>query len=1582
MYTTEEKVVALYEYTKKLVELKYRVITDVNKQLFSLPLNTTPQYEQYTTVSFRDYVEAEDSELDDVEITPLLSVQKPDFQPCPNPSDIILPWIRDGWDNYKNSAEYIEEKEKSERFSANAERVNSYKNWRKERKDWLNSIQPSGNLIPCPKPNEIFLEWIQGAWDDPQSKCEPMDSRAVTIKFSDNKERVTEYNKWYAKRESWVIRQKKIASVRDLFMRLFNVYTDLNRESETQELMVGSAMLTVFNNSQINHPILLKRVSIELDAKNNIISVNDIDSLPEIYTMLLTEVGKITDINIPAIAEGQSMLAQEGYHPLDRNNTSDFIKAFAHLLSPKTDFIQFDGKDKNLTSGIKISMNQPMLFVRKKIDGTLKALETIIDTIKTTHEYPKPIGELVCGGKIEMPDFTNELTIEERLAYTNGESADILLCKAANKEQLEAAERINRYNAVLVQGPPGTGKTHTIANLMGHFLSQGQSVLVTSHTSKALSVVQDKLPKGIQSLCVTLTGDDSSRMVRSIDGITEFMGSHTAVEMKELAESIKVKRQNVIEELNRIRKKLYQIRYSEFKPIVFGGDEYSPKEIAEFVRENSEELSYIPGKVELYHALPVTIDDLMFLYKYNENVSLSEELELSANLPNPDTLPTIADFQNLYNDFKFATEDEKAPDELRELISTPDSTQINFILDNFVEPLSNTYDWKAIIAADGKRGAGYRNMWIKLCDLIRKTSKFAAENAELLFGKHIHIESRINPMFVCDNAEKLIKVFSKGKPSPVVLMLNKDIKTIISEVKINNLPLETKKDCQSLVAFSQLEVMRDEITFLWDELFADTNMPNFRTLGKEPESIADKFVDIIYEYLDWSDKSFSQFKSLIEETGLSFDTIFPLNYLESERKQFHTLFSTIANKLPILLNSVDVWVEYRKVIISKKDVLSKVNKRKLEIQSLLSGGSLESSEVCKNLRKAVDSLDKSLYTEQYNRLCSLYNKYDSINRRSDILNRIKKIAPFWAEAIENRRGVHGSSVCPNNIVDAWKWKQFAGIIDEITGQPFESLQQENALLSVELRKVTTELVACKSWFHLLCSTETDLSMRQALQGWKITVRKIGKGTGKNAPMYRRQAMEQMALCQKAVPAWVMPINKAMDMLDPSINKFDVIIVDEASQCDISSLGILYMAKKIIVVGDDKQVSPLAIGADIERINALRDMYIKNKIPNWHLYESKTSLYDIAQTTFQPLLLREHFRCLPEIIGYSNKLSYDYKIKPLRDCGTAKVAPSVVNYRVTDGIREGKQKRNIKEADTIVAIIRACIEQPEYDGMTFGIISLLGNEQAAYMQTQILEKIPAQVIEERQILCGNASHFQGDERDIILLSLVDSNEGDGPLRLTGEGVDSSTKQRYNVATSRAKEQLWVVHSLDYTKDLKEGDMRRDLIEYANNPNAFLQVVDAIEKKSESPFEEVVAKSLVADNYNIKQQYAVGSYRLDMVVSDGDNKVALECDGEAWHSTEAQIRSDMERQAILERIGWKFIRIRGSEYYHNPDKAMEVVKSKLTELGIMPNKTNIESPITPSSNLLERVKIRANQIIDDEKLVDQDENETIEVKRATC
>src|SRR5271169_853220 len=87
---------------------------------------------------------------------------------------------------------------------------------------------------------------------------------------------------------------------------------------------------------------------------------------------------------------------------------------------------------------------------------------------------------------------------------------------------------------------------------------------------------------------------------------------------------------------------------------------------------------------------------------------------------------------------------------------------------------------------------------------------------------------------------------------------------------------------------------------------------------------------------------------------------------------------------------------------------------------------------------------------------------------------------------------------------------------------------------------------------------------------------------------------------------------------------------------------------------------------------------------------------------------------------------------------------------------------------------------------------------------------------RQILCGDSAQFQGDERDVMFLSIVDTPPADPPLPLRQEGPKKIFKKRFNVAASRARDQMWIVHSLDPETDLKAGDYRRRLIEHAIDP----------------------------------------------------------------------------------------------------------------------------------------------------------------------
>jgi superfamily I DNA and/or RNA helicase len=216
-------------------------------------------------------------------------------------------------------------------------------------------------------------------------------------------------------------------------------------------------------------------------------------------------------------------------------------------------------------------------------------------------------------------------------------------------------------------------------------------------------------------------------------------------------------------------------------------------------------------------------------------------------------------------------------------------------------------------------------------------------------------------------------------------------------------------------------------------------------------------------------------------------------------------------------------------------------------------------------------------------------------------------------------------------------------------------------------------------------------------------------------------------------------------------------VDEASQLGIESLFLFYISKKMVVVGDDQQISPYGVGIADQAIADLQHHYLDG-VPHHHALSAQSSLYANAKIRFgQSIVLREHFRCMPEIIQFSNDLCYASNgtpLDPLRACPANRLKPIVVRH-VADGYRTGSTQNalNEPEADAVVAQIQACIADPRYAGQTMGVIGLQGDAQAKLIEHKLLELLEPEVIEERRLICGDAYAFQGDERNVIFLSMV-------------------------------------------------------------------------------------------------------------------------------------------------------------------------------------------------------------------------------------
>ena len=169
---------------------------------------------------------------------------------------------------------------------------------------------------------------------------------------------------------------------------------------------------------------------------------------------------------------------------------------------------------------------------------------------------------------------------------------------------------------------------------------------------------------------------------------------------------------------------------------------------------------------------------------------------------------------------------------------------------------------------------------------------------------------------------------------------------------------------------------------------------------------------------------------------------------------------------------------------------------------------------------------------------------------------------------------------------------------------FEQLQGQLEATSDQLDRATIELIERRAW---ATQVKQAGAFQQDLVGWLDIVRRIGKGYGKRVAELQAAARFKMRNCREAVPVWIMPISRLVDNFDFAKTQFDVVIIDEASQCDVMGLLAIALAKQVVVVGDHEQVSPSNVGQDIATVGNLIRLHLDG-IPNSELYDGKMSIF--------------------------------------------------------------------------------------------------------------------------------------------------------------------------------------------------------------------------------------------------------------------------------------------------------------------------------------------------------------------------------------
>jgi very-short-patch-repair endonuclease len=530
----------------------------------------------------------------------------------------------------------------------------------------------------------------------------------------------------------------------------------------------------------------------------------------------------------------------------------------------------------------------------------------------------------------------------------------------------------------------------------------------------------------------------------------------------------------------------------------------------------------------------------------------------------------------------------------------------------------------------------------------------------------------------------------------------------------------------------------------------------------------------------------------------------------------------------------------------------------------------------------------------------------------------------WGARVQTQRSSPDHDpFTPIKWLEAWNWRQALMLLDRIdVHHKLRELFDERKVLTTTLARTYQEIVAEKTWLGVF-NNSPDL-VRQALQTYLNAVHAMGSGTGVRAIRHRKTAREAMQRAYLAVPCWVLPQWRVSETIPPEIGLFDLVIIDEASQSDIWALPALLRGKKVLVVGDHKQVSPTAE----EKIKELVYRFLGNQ-PHGSEMTPDKSIYDLARVVFagNSVMLKEHFRCVPAIIEFSNREFYEGDIRPLRlPKSNDRLDPPLVDVFVKGGFRKGDI--NEPEAKAVVDEIESILATPQFEARTIGVVTLLGNTQAALIHKMVSERISPVDIVARKISIGPPPVFQGRERDIMLVSMV-VGSGD---RAAANRAD--IQQRFNVALSRARDRMYLFRSVTET-EFREDSLNGKVIRHFKQPfRQDIKKVQTLREKCESGFELDMFDELVKRGFRVDPQVPCGGYRIDFVVEGTEGRrLAIECDGDRFHGP-GQWQDDMARQRVLERAGWTFWRCFASSFVRHRQAVLDDLMQTLYRLGIEP------------------------------------------------
>jgi len=542
--------------------------------------------------------------------------------------------------------------------------------------------------------------------------------------------------------------------------------------------------------------------------------------------------------------------------------------------------------------------------------------------------------------------------------------------------------------------------------------------------------------------------------------------------------------------------------------------------------------------------------------------------------------------------------------------------------------------------------------------------------------------------------------------------------------------------------------------------------------------------------------------------------------------------------------------------------------------------------------------------------------------------------------------LNAERIRPDQLIDTYRFCVFDAIARELTEQHpdlahFSGIMQDNLReqfvdLDREVIELQRERIASIVDKRSIPQGVGSGPVRQHTE-WQLLSREVTKQK-RHVPI--RQLVRRAGCALQALkPCFMMGPLSVAQYLKPGALKFDLVVMDEASQLKPEdAIGAVARGAQLVVVGDPKQLPPTSF------FDRVFDGDGNEEEDETAVIEEAESILDIASWLFQPVRqLRWHYRSRHQsLIAFSNHYFYDDNLMVFPSPRPSGKEFGVSLVHVSDGRWE--QRRNYREAEVVAdAAIQHMVRHP---GESLGIATM-NSDQRDIIDDLIerkLVEIPAaeRFVETRAsgpepFFVKNLENIQGDERDVVFISFTYGPQPYGPneerrvMQRFGPINSDVGWRRLNVLFTRAKKRVVAFSSMKPEEIIVGPNARRgvvalrDYLAYARD--GILDQPVHTGRPPDSDFEISVANALKQHGFDCEAQLGVAGYFIDIVVRHpdlpGGYVVGIECDGATYHSGKSVRDRDRLRQAVLEDLGWTIKRIWSTDWFRDPEREIQKI-----------------------------------------------------------